>query len=516
MKKSKNNVATNPNRDNKYRITKRLTKSLYQHLQKVELTTQLTPNSQTEILLTLMQHGLVTESEFAKIAGVLSNNNLQPDSKILVGYSGTTVDRLVKEFRSNIKKKGVDEYLRLQKVRGIIKANSIDGKKEKGELEELRKEKERLQSKLENEREEHDVDTELYRDLEERYKDIEGEYERLATYIKSMEVIVEELEIEKENLEVTQDEMREAIVAAAETIIEMENNNRALHQRIEELTNQLNKKVAMDGLEKVSKEERERVLKTRSTLYKMHNKEDVDNIVRMIANSNVDTQAINLYIRTYRKSKRKVDLLPVVSIKLKEMTKNQKYIATNIYRENKVICQVYDTVRKKVLDKNYPLDSFIGNVCDVYGIPYSSKTLDSYITAYSGNYTGFDVNNALSFVYDNNYYVTATSPHNYFTCTILRGTGAKSIRNQLEDSGISFDYVTLKEIELTMDKEKKDKLIRKYKACKWYRYTYLLDGVLTNYKLHNGCYNKVAPRTIKKENVREFEHFMKNGRIKSK
>ncbi|MGE7624616.1 hypothetical protein ACQKMD_16625 [Viridibacillus sp. NPDC096237] len=515
MKKSKNNVATNPDRDNKYWINKRLTRELYEHLKKLELITQLTPNAQTEILLTLMQQGLVTDPEFAKIAGVLSNNNLHPDSKILVGYEGTTAGKLVKEFRDNIKREGVDEYLRLQKVRDIIKAN-IDSQKEKEELEELRKEKERLQSKLENEQEEHDVDTEIYIDLEERFKVIVGEYENLSIYIKSMEVIVEELEIEKGNLEVTQDEMRDTIVAAAETITEMENNNRALHQRIDELTNQLNKKVSTDGLEKLPKEDRKHVIKTRNALYKTHTKEDVDNIVRLIANSNVDTQAINLYIRTYRKSKRKVDLLPVVSIKLKEMTKNQKYIATNIYRENKVICQVYDTVRNKVLDKDYLLRYFISNVCDVYGIPYSSKTLDSYITAYSGNYIGFDVNSSLSFVCDNHYYVTATSPHNYFTSSILRGIGAASVRNQLEDSGISSDFVNLKEIELTLDKEKKDKLNRKYRACKWYRYTDLLEGVITNYKLHNGCYNKVALRTINKDNVLQFEHFKKHGKINGK
>ena len=144
MKKSKNKVTMNPDRSNKNRISKRVTKDLFEYLENVEKTTQLTPNAQAEMLLTLRQHGLITESEFKKIVGVLSNNNLHPDTKILVGYDSETVDRLVLEFRNNIKKEGIEEYLLIQRLHKIIKENSLDTQKDNKKLEELNREKERL------------------------------------------------------------------------------------------------------------------------------------------------------------------------------------------------------------------------------------------------------------------------------------------------------------------------------------------------------------------------------------
>ena len=177
---------------------------------------------------------------------------------------------------------------------------------------------------------------------------------------------------EKENLKVQQDELRGEVIEAAERITKMENNNRELHQRIEELTAELNKKVVTDGLERLSKAEREHVIKMQNTLYKIHAKSDVDNIVRLIANSYIDTQSVNLFIRIYRISKKKIDLLPVVDVTLKTLTNNQKYIATNIFKENRVLCrECYDTARNKVLDKEYTLNEFISNVCDVFGVNYS-------------------------------------------------------------------------------------------------------------------------------------------------
>ena len=96
-------------------------------------------------------------------------------------------------------------------------------------------------------------------------------------------------------------------------------------------------------------------------------------------------------------------------------------------------------------------------MCVMSSVSIIVKTLSNYINTYRSNYTGFDVYNSVTYIFNKHLYVTATSPHNYFTINSLKGIGSESIKNQLEDSGIHTDYISLKEIKTTVYKEEKEK-----------------------------------------------------------